>query len=576
MKSRLTRRKFFAKTGTLGAAAGYLSGGPASGASAPNLLASGQRSTTGTSKSGRRPADYGVILQDIGDPLTRMSWPPTPEKLVEASIGLLRGTAISCYSYGINHAGGVTHCSKAYPVVGDEQKVLRSASSLRMNEAVQRLCAAGHDPLEVMCKGAHEAGVDIFLRLRMNDHHDRWGHPKNLERPSQIPKTTHIEPYFYTPRWKYDHPEWLIGDPEAPHPERSFHYMEANSGNYAIGPFRQLMYGMAEEALTRYDLDGFELDFFRSPFLFAHWEAYSQRHVITEFVRRIRKLSQQRAAQRGRPIFLSARVPASVDLSLRIGIDLPTWLQEGLLDLVVISNGLLVFSPPWDEIADLGKKVGIPSVACFTSARPTRQGLESLRAATYRALSKGLTGIQLWNYFYNTPVYHRPGEKFLGLEFTHEMVDREKLRTGSKAYFLDHTVQTGGLEGTFGHAEWPGQVPLMIGASTDGIGHTVSFDVADDVSAGDRKAPPRLWLRLIDVAPEDQLDFWWNGQSISPDPEAYPGTRVRDSSEYEFQLAPEQVRLGENQIVVRLRNRSPRLEPYVTLVDGRLSIPEMV
>lgn len=575
MKSRLTRRNFITRAGTAGAAASYLTRS-LSGASAPGVLPSTGRSSAATSRNGRRPADYRVILQDIGDPLTRMPWPPTPEKLVEASIGLLRDTAVSCYSYGINHAGGVTHCSEVYPIVGDEQQTLRSASSLRMNEAVKRLCQAGHDPLQVICQGAQAAGVDIFLRLRMNDHHDRWGHPKHLQRPSPTPKTGHIEPYFYTPQWKRDHPEWLIGDPEAPHPERSFAYMEANAGNYALGPFRQLIYEMAQEALTRYDLDGFELDFFRSPFLFAHWEAYAQRHVITELVRRIRRLAQQQAAKRGRPIFLSVRVPTTVDLCLRIGIDLPAWLKEGLLDLVVIGNGLLVFGPPWDEIADLGKQAGVPSVACFTYQRPTRQGLESLRAATHRAFSKGVTGIQLWNYFYSSPVYRRPGEEYLGLEFTHEMVDSEKLRTGSKAYFLDHTVQAGGLEGTFGHAEWPGQVPLMIGASTDGIGHTVVFDIVDDLSRGSRKDVPRLWLRIVDVAPEDRLDFQWNGRPISPDPQAYPGAQVKDSFEYEFRLTPQQVRQGKNRVGIRLSNRSPRLEPYVTLVDARVTIPELL
>ena len=244
----------------------------------------------------------------------------------------------------------------------------------------------------------------------MNDHHDRWGDRIGLDKPSRLPKDHPAEPYFYTPKWKRDHPEWLIGDRHASYPEDSFQYMQASAGNYAIGPYRDLIFNLAAETITHYDLDGFELDFFRSPFLFPRYEAYVQRHVMTDLVRRIRQVADEQAARRGRPIFLSARVPATVDLCLRIGIDLPVWFEEGLLDMVVISNGLSPFSTPWKEVAGLGAEHGIPSKACFTHARPTREGRESLRAATFRAFSSGISGIQFWNYFYQMPHYHRPGK----------------------------------------------------------------------------------------------------------------------------------------------------------------------
>ena len=217
-------------------------------------------------------------------------------------------------------------------------------------QAVQRLCEAGHDPLALMCDGGHQAGLDVFLRLRMNDHHDRWGDRIGLDKPSRLPKDHPAEPYFYTPKWKREHPEWLIGDRHASYPDTSFEYMQASAGNYAIGPYRDLIFNLAAETLTQYDLDGFELDFFRSPFLFPSYEAYVQRHVMTELIRRIRRVADEQAAKRGRPIFLSARVPATVDLCLRIGIDLPVWFQEGLLDMVVVSNGLSPFSTPWKEL----------------------------------------------------------------------------------------------------------------------------------------------------------------------------------------------------------------------------------
>ena len=84
----------------------------------------------------KRPEEIRVILQDIGDPLTRCPWPPTPEGLVSASIAPIADSAIDVYAYGVYHAGGTTHNSKAYQKIGDHIAVLHEASGLRMNEAV--------------------------------------------------------------------------------------------------------------------------------------------------------------------------------------------------------------------------------------------------------------------------------------------------------------------------------------------------------------------------------------------------------------------------------------------------------
>lgn len=574
--SDVSRRGFLQKAAWLSTALGMSAGAAARQSPPPKRSGSGSRAK-GKSFTGKRPEDYRVILQDIGDPLLRMEWPPSPERLIEGTITPLKDAAIDMYAYGINHAGGITHCSDLYPKIGEEQEVLRSGNTLRMYEAVQQLCAAGHDPLQILCDGGHAAGMDVYLRLRMNDHHDRWGDKIDLIKPSTIPKTRTPEPYYYSPQWKKDHPEWLIGDRATSAPKDSFEYMEASAGNYAVGPYREMMFKLAEETVTKYDLDGFELDFFRSPFLFPNHEAYVQRHVMTAFVRRIRKVADERGASRGRPIFLSARVPATVDLCLRIGIDLPVWLEEGLLDSVVISNGLSPFSTPWREIADLGEQHGIPAQACFTYARPTREGIESLRAATLRAFSAGISGIELWNYFYAMGAYRRPDQKHPNLGFTHEMVDSEALRTGAKTYLLDGSPHVAGgiLKPTFGHAEWPGQTPMMIGYASDGIGNTATFDVADDLKKTKPESSPRVWVRLTDVGHEDKLAFLWNGKPIQPDPETFGGIALRDSHEFEFQLLVGDVRFGENHLEIRLLERSPRLEPYITLVDGRLTIPAL-
>ena len=79
----------------------------------------------------------------------------------------------------------------------------------------------------------------------------------------------------------------------------------------------------------------------------------------------------------------------------------------------------------------------------------------------------------------------------------------------------------------------------------------------------------------MDLGPEDRLEFAWNGKPVQPDPKAFAGITMKDSHEFEFELDPADVRPGENHLEIKLLERHARLEPYVTLVDGRLSIPEL-
>ena len=146
----------------------------------------------------KQPQDIRVMLQDIGDPLTRMPWPPTPEGLLSGSIDPIRDTAIDVYAYGIHHAGGCTHDSKAYQKIGDNIAIMFESSGLQMREGTKRFIEQGQDPLTIMCEGAHAAGKDFWLRMRMNDLHDRLGQPSGRGiTPTKGPKRGFLEPYYY-------------------------------------------------------------------------------------------------------------------------------------------------------------------------------------------------------------------------------------------------------------------------------------------------------------------------------------------------------------------------------------------
>ena len=536
----------------------------------------------------KRPEEIRVMLQDIGDPLSRMPWPPTPEGLLSGSIEPIEGSGIDVYAYGIYHAGGCTHDSKVYQKIGDNIAVMYEASGLQMYEGVKRLAEQGYDPLQIMCEGAHAVGKDFFLRMRMNDLHDRVGqYIKRGEAPTKRPKTGWLEPYYYTPQWRKEHPEWLIGDPDTSAPQFTFESFEAGAPNYLHAPVREIMFGLASEAVCNYDIDGFEIDFIRFPYLFPWATAWAHRHVMTAFIRKLREMIDEQARQRGRPIIFSARVPDTVELSLRMGLDLETWFAEGLLDMCVISGGYAAFTTPWADIVSLARKHELTTLACFRplggwgwrrteqgiQAEPTiQQQLEHIRAATYRAYQAGVTGVELWNQFYEMPHYYAPSQQegihYLGYGFTHELADIDSLAGKKKAYLLG-----GGYEHNFiyGHASWCGQLPLMITPATDGIGQTVTFDVGDDLSQFPN-ARAELWINIVDLFFEDVIEFEWNGQPLLPRDEPYLGQTVYSNREFCFDIPSGGVKPGSNEFTIYLRERTIRLEQFVTLDFARLSI----
>src|SRR5439155_19204035 len=128
----------------------------------------------------------------------------------------------------------------------------------------------------------------------------------------------------------------------------------------------------------------------------------------------------------------------------------------------------------------------------------------------------GMSGILLWNYFYEMEEYYaRPDEK-RGFEFTHDLASREFLRTVRKSYALEGTLVEP-VYFAYAHANPPGQVPMMIGEASDGIGNSVAFDVADDLTQATAKVRPQLWLHFVNLGPEDKIEFFMKGQPIRPD-----------------------------------------------------------
>jgi hypothetical protein len=256
--------------------------------------------------------------------------------LVESQVDSIAYCSISSgFSY-------FTHNTKT----GQVLSVQPSAFGLHPQDRhiTRELIDQGADCLELMVRFAHRQHREIFWSMRMNDTHDAEYSPQ--------------KPYLLYPKLKMDHPDWLVGNPI----NRS-RYGRWSSVDYAVPEIRQLAFSYIEEVCRNYDVDGVELDFFRhlcyfKSTTFGGKASQAEREMMTGLLKRVRLMSEEQGARRGRPILISVRVPDSVDFCREMGLDIERWLGEGLVDMLITTCYFRL--NPWSYSVQLGHRYGVP------------------------------------------------------------------------------------------------------------------------------------------------------------------------------------------------------------------------
>ena len=105
-----------------------------------------------------------------------------------------------------------------------------------------------------------------------------------------------------------------------------------------IRPFRSPnhQFAVLEELATQYPVEGVELDFAAapggSPFWLTPEDALEYTPVMTDFVRSVAEMVRSRP---GGPGQIGVRIYPTLELNRKTGLDVQTWLREGLVDFVV-------------------------------------------------------------------------------------------------------------------------------------------------------------------------------------------------------------------------------------------------
>ena len=160
---------------------------------------------------------------------------------------------------------------------------------------------------------------------------------------------------------------------------------------------------------SAHDFDGYELDFTRFIWTLPQGKERELAPLMTELVRDVRAELNAVADRRGRPYTLAVHVPDSLETSLLLGLDVETWVSDGLVDALVVGMGFMPYTIRLDRWKELGKRYDVP-VYPSLNTRPLSRLYkdrmkrvaawhEYIRAAAALWWHSGADGIYLFNLF---------------------------------------------------------------------------------------------------------------------------------------------------------------------------------
>ena len=423
----------------------------------------------------------------------------TPEEFLALYTSPVAGTQVDAIFYCTGLCFGIVRYESK---VGDNLIRIGLESGGLPRDKTEEFLRKKMDVLKMMADFCHANNIEVFCSMRMNDTHDS---------ADELLRST----------LKKEHPEYLNGSRQ-----KRPKYGQWSAMNHARQEVRDLRVQLFQEVCENYDLDGIEMDFFRHPVFFKSHAlggavSREERDMMTDMIRRIRKMTEEVGLKRGRPILVAVRVPDSVGYCEAIGLDLVRWLEEGLVDILVPSGYFRL--NPWEVSVELGHKYGVPVYPSLSDSRmrcnwPDKQEARKIRStpACFRARAvnawdSGADGVYMFNFFDpRSPLWSELGDpKAL------ESMDKV-FTTGARGVWHIETSWCG-LPGGKRFLNRLAFCPECPQELVPGRPATIELRVGQEVGKDEARGlvpEVKLRLRVKDLANADELSVKINGQSL--------------------------------------------------------------
>ena len=478
----------------------------------------------------------------------------TPEGFLAHRITPLPETQVGTISWSVlcGQFDAPAYDSKVQPIYGDAQGAPVKYWH-RVTENVKTLTREYRCPLHLICDFAHAHDMEAFASVRMNDVHDSFMDANAMT------------------VWKRTHPEFMV-DTRGTLPEFELY---TTAQDFSHEPVRQRKLEIIEEICQRYDVDGFELDYIRHPVLFSRRMrgepcTGDEINIITSMMEEIRSLTDGAAQSRGRPFLTAVRVPDTFTTCLDNGMDVAAWLEQDLIDILIIGGGYAPWSLPVETWVEAAKPHGVPVYPCVNMGKESLPLVRGLASNWYRA---GARGLYFWNL--GTPFEFMTGDELVETRrrcyaCVGEVGDPNMLAGKDKLFSVDS--MTGGILPYYAHLSAPRPLPLESkrGTLRTGVIGRLPLIVGDDV-ASHPPAQAILTAEFDDPSWKEALLIRLNGEELVDGRfTSAPDSQMACQLTYDVRVPP--LRTGRNVVELAARNDVVLPESIVTIRGLNLTL----
>ena len=482
-----------------------------------------------TAAGSSRPAESGasnrrkrtIYFNDARHYYLFVFEPPMTMQDAWRPVDEVAGTTVDTFIYGVERGDGLFYPSKVGMQFGADKRPFTMAAYWRTWENMQSLAARGLDPLQVLIDRAHQKGMDFFASVRMSSY-------GRMDAKFRVPEGRGLA-----------------------HPE-----------------VRDHQFAVLEELVTDYDTEGVELDFAAAPggmpLCLRPNDVAEYTPVLTDYVREISKMVR---AVAGKDKQIGVRVYPTNKMCRERGLDISTWIEEGLVDYVaplLYLDFTLDPDMPIDWLIDKAHQHDIPVYGMLqpyvqdeATGSPVRiyATPEVARGVVANHWARGVDGIYAW--FMRWPL--DDSER----RILTEVGDPDLIQEGSKRYIQRHRSEQASELG------YDATLPMEIAAADPSKRYSIPFSIADDIDATpERVRQVILELVVTNLVSADRLGVFLNGESLGAE------TCLRDFSwhiapyqgqKLEFHLVGVRPVRGRNLLEVSLDGRPEGLAGGITI-----------
>ena len=507
---------------------------------------------------------FRVIYEAEWNDIVCVDYPLTPEKYVTESIQPLVNTHVDALFYNLCSSDAYCCGLEHGEILCDAFEQMADAWVWRYRENVKKLIEADANPPAIACEYGHRLGLKVFPVVRMNDMHDMFF-------KYEVSRFKLANPHLLLGHGSYV--DWEKG--ARGHPDRtSIESFNWGMFDYAHAEVRERRFAIIQEFVTRWDNDGVSLDFDRDPWLFREQGRAENAALITDLIRRVRAVLDRVAAERGRPQFLHVRVIPPIDTCWQRGLDVRTWVAEGLVDAITPGCGYMTVTQdlaPWLRLVEGHDCWIYPSNNHW-------KPLEVTRAWSKLMWQRGAHGLYLFNWghlLYGHDRHTPPAAERMGTvwydevhpdfyRILREMGDPRDLAYANCTYALEsipHERRPG--ETAWNQREARGLHDIVLPITWTAGRHELPFGFADDLAAARARAlAPEVTLRpkVHNYTAPDVFDVSLNGALLPADTRRARAQFIMDNFTWiTYPLPCDLLRLGQNQLTFDVHGLNPAI-----------------